>query len=698
MTEKWDDEDFRLDVKSVYGHDDLAGLGHLGSLPGEAPFVRGPYATMYRQRPWTIRQYAGYADAATSNLAYREALKHGAQGLSVAFDLPTHRGYDSDDPEVAGDVGLAGVAIDSADDMRRLFEGIPLDRVSVSMTMSGAVLPVLAAFLVAAEETGVPFDRLRGTIQNDILKEFMVRNTWIHAPGPSLRIATDVVEWLAAHAPRYNGMSVSGYHFQEAGADPVLELALTMANARAYVDALRARGLDVDAFCGGLSFFFGVGRQFFPEIAKLRAARLLWHDIVRERGGTNARATAMRMHCQTSGWTLTAQQPQNNIVRTAVEAMAAIFGGTQSLHTNGFDEALALPGAQAARLARDTQLILQHEFGLCDVADPWAGSYLVESLTGSMVKAARSVLAGIDAQGGILAALASGWVQRQIHRNALRTQARIDAGEDVVVGVNRYQNEEEGESQCLQVDGTRVRVEQGRRLASLRARRDDVAVTHALAALTDAARRGHRNLLACAIDAMRCRATVGECTQALLAVWPRHAVRPSCDGEHYGTLRATSVNWAQACRQVKALRDDMGRKPRVLLAKLGQDGHDRGVKVVAAGLADAGFEVKLAPLFQSAEAVAATACETGADAIGISTLGGAHLFQIPRLMQALQKRGLDLPIFVGGIVPDEHRRVLKEAGIEEIHGPGSPLERIVGGIVAVLRQRAAAFGKQIPMH
>ncbi|AQV97849.1 methylmalonyl-CoA mutase [Cupriavidus necator] len=684
MNAKQDNPAGDLQLKPVYGPDDLTGLGHLDGMPGEAPFVRGPYPTMYRGRPWTIRQYGGYGDAATSNLAYREALKQGAQGLSVAFDLPTHRGYDSDDPQAQADVGMAGVAIDSVEDMRRLFEGIALDRVSVSMTMSGAVLPVLAAFLVAAEESGVAFEQLRGTIQNDILKEFMVRNTWIHAPQPSLRIATDVVEWLAAHAPKFNGMSISGYHFQEAGADPVLELALTLANARTYVGLLRERGLDVDAFCGGLSFFFGVGKPFFVEIAKLRAARLLWHGIVCELGGTSARATAMRMHCQTSGWTLAAQQPLNNIARTTIEAMAAIFGGTQSLHTNGFDEALALPGAQASRVARDTQLILQHEFGLCEVADPWAGSYLIESLTGRMVTEVRAVLAHIDAQRGIVAALESGWVQRRIHQSALRTQARLDAREEVVVGVNRYRDPDDDRQECLEIDGTQVRAQQARRLVVLRGRRDGAAVRHALAALTDAARDGGRNLLACAIHAMRCRATVGECTRALLQVWPRHTVRSSYDAALYGTARAGSTEWLAACECVSALRERLGRAPRILVAKLGQDGHDRGAKAVAAGLADAGFVVELSPLFQSAEAVASSACDGDFDAIGISTLGGAHLELLPPLLHALRQRALDVPVFVGGIVPAGHRRLLRQCGVQEIFGPGTPMETMVSTIVAAL--------------
>lgn len=684
MSQEWNEPRFGMDLKPVYGQEDVVGLSHLGGMPGEAPFVRGPYPTMYRQRPWTIRQYAGYGDAATSNLAYREALRQGAQGLSVAFDLPTHRGYDSDDPEVAADVGMAGVAIDSADDMRRLFDGIPLDRVSVSMTMSGAVLPILAAFLVVAEEAGIPYARLRGTIQNDILKEFMVRNTWIHAPEPSLRIAAEVVEWLARYAPKFHGMSISGYHFQEAGADPALELALTLANARTYVDALRARGLDVDAFCGGLSFFFGVGKQFYKEIAKLRAARLLWHDIVHARGGTTAQAATMRMHCQTSGWTLAAQAPHNNIARTTIEAMAAVFGGTQSLHTNGFDEALALPSVDASRIARDTQLILQHEFSLCDVADPWSGSYLIESLTGRMVDTVRSILAEIDAHGGVLKALESGWVQQRIHRNALRTQARIDAGEEVVVGVNRFQADEEALPACLEIDGGRVRAEQTARLAALRARRDEHAVQQALGALAEAARRGGRNLLDCAIDAMRCRATVGECTRALLDVWPRYAAQPDYDKAHYGATRAGSPDWAAACERVRQLSAILGRSPRILVAKLGQDGHDRGAKAVAAALSDAGFLVRLTPLFQSAEAIAAQACDGDFDAIGISTLGGAHLAQVSMLFKALRQGGDTVPVFVGGIIPAPHRRTLQLAGVRGIYGPGTPLERIVTEIVMVL--------------
>lgn len=692
-----DPADMRWKLKPVYGPADIAGLDHLGSLPGEAPYVRGPYASMYRERPWTVRQYGGFADATASNLAYREALRQGAQGLSVAFDLPTHRGYDSDESEdeaAMADVGMAGVAIDSVDDMHRLFDGIPLDQVSVSMTMSGAVLPVMAAFLVAAEESGVPFHALRGTIQNDILKEFMVRNAWIHGPVPSLRIATDVVEWLGGHAPRFHGMSISGYHFQEAGADPVLELALTLANARTYLAQLSARGLDVDQFCGGLSFFFGVGKSFYVEIAKLRAARLLWHEIVSAHGGSSARATAMRMHCQTSGWSLAAQQPRNNIARTTVEALAAVFGGTQSLHTNGFDEALALPGAEASRLARDTQLMLQHEFGLCDVADPWAGSYLVESLTARVADGVRGLLAQIDAQGGVLAALQGGWVQRLIHRGALDQQARIDAGDDVIVGVNRYEQGGAEPQACSEVDGVSTRVRQAHRLGALRRTRDDAALRQALDALAVAARSGTGNLLDFAMDAMRCRATVGECTRALLAVWPRYKQPSSYQAGQYGATRAGSPSWAAACAKATGLCRRLGRPPRVLLAKLGQDGHDRGVRAVAGALTDAGFEVVLTPLFQSPQAVAVKAHNEGFDALGVSSLGGAHLGLVPALLDvlhAVRGQARTLPVFLGGIVPEQHMRQLRHAGVQRVFGPGTPMETIVTAIVMAITAALATM-------
>jgi methylmalonyl-CoA mutase len=623
-------------------------------------------------------------------LAYREALTNGAQGLSVAFDLPTHRGYDSDEEDATADVGMAGVAIDSVDDMHRLFEGIALDKVSVSMTMSGSVLPVMAAFLVAAEESGVAFEQLRGTIQNDILKEFMVRNTWVHAPEPSLRITTDVVEWLAEHAPGFNGMSISGYHFQEAGADPALELALTLANARCYLDLLRGRGLDVDDFCSHLSFFFGVGKSFFVEIAKLRAARLLWHEIVSDMGGSTARATAMRMHCQTSGWSLTAQQPLNNIARTTVEAMAAIFGGTQSLHTNGFDEAMALPSAEASRVALDTQHILQHEFGLCEVADPWAGSYLIESLTANVADAARDMISRIDAHGGVLGALEAGWLQRQIHLRALRVQGQVDSGEEIIVGVNQHTASDIEPPEYLKIDGASVRAHQTRRIAALRNRRDEAALRQALAALTESAITGKGNLLDFAIEAMRCRATVGECTRALLKVWPRHVQPLLYEHGRYGAERTKDPAWAEACARVSHLRAQCGRAPRVLLAKLGQDGHDRGARVVASALADAGYEVDMPPLFQSPKTIAQMVQERGFDAVGLSTHVGAHSDLIHTLLVQLGKihgKGAVPPIFVGGVVPADDAHNLCLAGVRGVYGPGTAMETIVADIASALEDR-----------
>jgi methylmalonyl-CoA mutase len=514
----------RVPRKPLYTAADLEGLAHLDSMPGAAPFVRGPYPSMYTTRPWTLRQYAGYADAADSNLAFRRALDRGAQGLSVAFDLPTQLGYDSTDDEARADVGLAGVAIDTVDDMARLFEGIALERVSVSMTMNGAVLPVLAAYIVAAEERGIAMASLSGTVQNDILKEFMVRNTCVFAPEPSMRIVADVVQFLSERMPRFKALSVSGYHFQEAGADASLELGLTFANARAYVRALRARGLNADAVCEQLSFFFGVGTDFFAEIAKLRAARLIWSGMAEEEGATSAKSRALRMHCQTSGWSLGATRTQNNIVRTTVEAMAAVFGGTQSLHTNAHDEALALPSASAAQLARDTQLILQHEMGLCDVVDPWAGSYMMESLTASVAASAREIVDEIEARGGALEAIRTGWVHRRIQERAAATQARIDSGTQTIVGANAFiaDDADDDAPACLAIDGERVRVQQSHRIADVLRRRDESRVRAALAALTRAARDDAGNLLALAIDCMRARATVGECTRALEAVWSRH--------------------------------------------------------------------------------------------------------------------------------------------------------------------------------
>ncbi|MEW9581679.1 methylmalonyl-CoA mutase [Paraburkholderia sp. DGU8] len=678
-------------LKALYTASDLQGVSHLGSRPGEAPFVRGPHASMYTQKPWTIRQYAGYADAADSNLAFRTALAEGAQGLSVAFDLPTHRGYDSDDPAAVADVGMAGVAIDSVEDMKRLFRQIPLDRVSVSMTMNGAVLPVLAAFIVAAQESGVQLQALTGTIQNDILKEYMVRNTWIFAPEPSLRIVADVVEYLAERAPRFNAMSISGYHFQEAGADAVLELALTLSNARTYVDALVKRGMNVERIGERLSFFFGVGTDFFVEVAKLRAARVVWAGIMSELGAREVRAQALRMHCQTSGWSLTAQQPQNNIVRTTIEAMAAVFGGTQSLHTNAYDEALALPGADASRLARDTQLIMQHEMGLCDVIDPWAGSYMMESITDDIARRVRDLMTQIATQGGVVEAIRSGWVQQRIHEAATRTQARIDGGQRVVVGVNRFRSPDADTTPgCLEVDGRRVRATQVRHLAELKAQRDDVLVSRALAALAQGARDGTGNLLALAIECIRARATIGECTGALEAVWPRYRMPSRFSSGIYGEARMVDAAWREACNRVSALTACLGRLPRVLIAKVGQDGHDRGAKIVAAALADAGFHVSLGALFRSPAEVVDDAIAANADVVGISSLSGAHLDLVAEVVRRLRVRRPTVAVVVGGIIPDEHARLLRRNGIFAVLGPGTPMESIVASFVETVERALAS--------
>ncbi|MEK6422551.1 MAG: methylmalonyl-CoA mutase [Burkholderia gladioli] len=680
-------------LKPVYTRADLDGLAHLdgNALPGELPFVRGPHPGMYTARPWTIRQYTGHADAAETNLAFRAAVAGQADGLSVAFDLPTQRGYDSDHPEAAADVGLAGVAIDSADDMLRLFDGIPLERVSVSMTMNGAVLPVLAAFIVAAGELGVPPAQLTGTIQNDILKEYPVRHTWIHAPEPSLRIVADVVAHLAEHVPRFNALSVSGYHFQEAGADPVLELALTLANARTYVERLAAAGLDADAVCARLSFFFGVGTDFYTEIAKLRAARLLWAELAAACGARSPRARALRMHCQTSGFSLTAREPDHNIVRVTVEAMAAVFGGTQSLHTNAFDEALALPSAGAARLARNTQQILQHEMGLCDTADPWAGSYLMESLTDGIAARVREILAEIDAQGGMLAAIESGWVRRRVRAGAEAVQARIDAGEQAVVGVNRFVADDAGPAPgCREIDGRHVRAMQRARLERTRAQRDPARVAATLQALGDAARGGPGagNLLALAIACMRARATVGECTAALEQVWPRYAPPDDAPMRAYADARRGDAAWLAARSRVEALAARLGRPPAIVLAKLGQDGHDRGLNAIASALADAGFAVVRAPLFASAarlaERIAAQAAAGPVDLVGVSTLSGAHLDTVPALLEALAVQAIDVPVVVGGIVPDAHASRLTAAGVRAVFGPGTPMEALVVQLAAIV--------------
>jgi methylmalonyl-CoA mutase len=658
-------------MKPLYRAADLEGLKHLDGLPGEAPFVRGPYPGMYTERPWTLRQYAGFASAAETNRWFRLSLADGVQGLSVAFDLPTHRGYDSDAAEACADVGHAGVAIDSVEDMRELFADIDLSRVSVSMTMNGAVLPVLAAFIVAAEESGVAAHQLSGTIQNDILKEFMVRNTYVYAPEPSLRIATDIFEYLTGLLPRFNALSVSGYHLQEAGADPVLELALTLVNARTYVECAKARGLDLDLFCSRLSFFFAIGSDFYLEVAKLRAARLLWAEMSAALGVSSPRARALRTHCQTSGWSLAAQGAQNNIVRTTVEAMAAVFGGTQSLHTNAWDEALGLPSAEAAQLARNTQLILQDEFGICDSVDPWAGSYLMESLTATLADAARQIIAQVDAEGGVLATLDSGWIDQRIHAAAVRTQARIDAGITPILGITRHPQPAADAVACQAVDSAQVRQRQLLRLDALRQHRDSASVARCLEALTRCAQQGEGNLLAATIAAIRARATVGECTAALERVWPRHQVAQRFCRGAYAEQRLGEPVWDALQRAVAELSAQCGHAPRLLFSKLGQDGHDRGVRLLASIMSDLGFEVHLGPLFQCPDEVMALARQQAVDLIGVSSLAGAHSELLPRLLQSLAANDLRLPVVVGGIIPAADITALKRIGVAACFGPGS---------------------------
>ncbi|BFG78941.1 methylmalonyl-CoA mutase [Paraburkholderia terrae] len=670
-------------LKRVYTRADIEGVAHLDSMPGEAPFVRGPFASMYTEKPWTIRQYTGYAQAADTNLAFRTALAEGAQGLSVAFDLPTQRGYDSDDPTVSADVGMTGVAIDTVEDMARLFDDIPLDRVSVSMTMNGAVLPVLAAFIVAADESGVHASQLRGTIQNDILKEFMVRNTGIFAPEPSLRITADAAAYLAQHVPRFNALSVSGYHFQEAGADAVLELALTMANARTYVDTLVARGMQANDACERMSFFFGVGTDFYVEVAKLRAARLLWSEIAAQCGATSDKGRALRMHCQTSGWSLTAQKPMNNVVRTTVEALAAVFGGTQSLHTNAYDEALALPCAESSRLARDTQLVLQHETGVCDVVDPWAGSYMMEALTADIASRARTVIDEIDASGGVVEAIRSGWIRARIHESALRVQADIESGQRVIVGVNRFMTDDEDEPPVTHaLDAVQIRTLQAGRIAQVKRSRDATHVRDTLAALQWAARNGEGNLLELTIECMRVRATVGECTQALEAVWPRHVVDLPISARMYGEMQSSDAEWVTARAAVERVTKHLGRAPRILLAKLGQDGHDRGARVVAAALTDAGFDVTTGAMFASAEDVSELALKHDVDMIGVSSLAGAHVELVSGLLDALRKRRARIPVVIGGNIDSASWHALKERGVARCFPTGASIQTIVTELAA----------------
>jgi methylmalonyl-CoA mutase len=663
-----------ITVKPLYTAEDLTGLPHANTLPGFEPFVRGPQATMYAVRPWTIRQYAGFSTAQESNAFYRQALAAGAQGVSVAFDLATHRGYDSDHPRVTGDVGKAGVAIDTVEDMKILFDGIPLDTVSVSMTMNGAVLPVLAGYIVAAEEQGVAQAALSGTIQNDILKEFMVRNTYIYPPEPSMRIVADIIEYTARQMPKFNSISISGYHMQEAGANQALELAFTLADGMEYVKAAVARGLDVDAFAGRLSFFWAVGMNFYLEIAKMRAARLLWCRIMKGFGAKNPKSLMLRTHCQTSGWSLTEQDPYNNIVRTSIEAMAAVFGGTQSLHTNSFDEAIALPTEFSARIARNTQLILQEETHITSVVDPWAGSYLMEKLTQDMADKAWSIIDEVQAQGGMTRAVDTGWAKLKIEASAAEKQARIDSGQDVIVGVNKYKPQAQDRVEILEVDNVKVREGQIALLARVKAQRDSTKVRSALDALTACARSGQGNLLALSIEAMRLRATVGEVSDALEKVFGRHRADIQKVTGVYAAAYDSAEGWEQLQREIAAFGEQQGRRPRVMIAKLGQDGHDRGAKVVATAFADLGFDVDIGPLFQTPEECARQAIENDVHAVGVSTLAAGHKTLVPAIIAELRKQGADdVIVFVGGVIPQQDYEFLYGAGVKGIYGPGTPI-------------------------
>ena len=661
-----------IDIKPLYTEEDVAGIPHLGSLPGFEPFVRGPRATMYAGRPWTIRQYAGFSTAEESNAFYRKALAAGQQGVSVAFDLATHRGYDSDHPRVEGDVGKAGVAIDSVEDMKILFDGIPLEKVSVSMTMNGAVIPVLASFIVAGEEQGVPREKLSGTIQNDILKEFMVRNTYIYPPEPSMGIVADIIEYTAREMPKFNSISISGYHIQEAGATLVQELAFTLADGREYVRAALRKGLDVDAFAGRLSFFFAIGMNFFMEAAKLRAARLLWSRLMKEFNPRDPRSLMLRTHCQTSGVSLQEQDPYNNIVRTAYEALAAVLGGTQSLHTNSFDEAIALPTEFSARIARNTQLILQHETGVTKVVDPLAGSYYVERLTHELAEKAWALMEEIEAMGGMTRAVAEGLPKRMIEEAAIRKQAAVDRGETVIVGVNKYRLENEDEIDILSIDNTAVREAQIARIEKVKRQRDPKRLAAALEALEKVARSGEGNILEAAVEASRARAMVGEISDALRRAFSEYDAVPELVGEVYGAAYKDEPEYRTIVSRLEEFSSRIGEKPKVMVAKLGQDGHDRGARVIASAFGDIGFEVCAGPLFQTPEEAAQMAIASKVRVVGVSSLTAGHRTLVPRLIEALKAKGAENIIVVcGGVIPRQDHQFLFDHGVAAVFGPGS---------------------------
>ena len=674
-----------IDVQPVYGADDLEGLDHLGSFPGEAPFTRGVKSTMYAGRPWTIRQYAGFSTAEESNAFYRKALAAGQQGVSVAFDLATHRGYDSDHPRVVGDVGKAGVAIDSVEDMKVLFDGIPLDKVSVSMTMNGAVIPILANFIVAGEEQGHDRSVLSGTIQNDILKEFMVRNTYVYPPEPSMQIVADIIEYTANEMPKFNSISISGYHMQEAGANLVQELAFTLADGREYVRTAIAAGMDVDKFAPRLSFFFCIGMNFFMEAAKLRAARLLWSRIMDEFQPKDPKSSMLRTHCQTSGVSLQEQDPYNNVIRTAYEAMSAVLGGTQSLHTNALDEAIALPTENSSRIARNTQLILQEETGVTNVVDPLAGSYYVEKLTHDMAEAAWKLIEEVEEMGGMTKAVASGMPKLRIEEAAAQRQAGQDRGTDVIVGVNKYRRDKEDAIDIMDVDNVAVRDSQIKRLESIRASRDEAACTAALAEMTRRAKKGG-NLLEAAVEAARARATVGEISMAMEEEFGRHRAEVKTLAGVYGAAYEGDAGFAAIQKSVEEFAEDEGRRPRMLVVKMGQDGHDRGAKVIATAFADIGFDVDVGPLFQTPAEAAQDAVDNDVHVIGISSQAAGHKTLAPQLVKALKEAGAeDILVICGGVIPQQDYQFLYDAGVKAIFGPGTNIPHAAQDILKLIR-------------
>lgn len=675
----------KIAVKSVYGPADAANLPHTDFVAGIPPYLGGPYPTMYTFRPWTVRQYAGFSTAEESNAFYRRNLAAGQKGLSVAFDLATHRGYDSDHPRVTGDVGKAGVAIDSVEDMKILFDQIPLDQMSVSMTMNGAVIPIMAFYIVAAEEQGVEPAKLAGTIQNDILKEFMVRNTYIYPPQPSMRIIGDIFRYTAQHMPRFNSISISGYHMQEAGATADIELAYTLADGLEYIRTGLAAGLGIDDFAPRLSFFWGIGMNHFMEIAKMRAARMLWAKLVKQFDPKNAKSMALRTHCQTSGWSLTEQDPFNNVARTCVEAMAAAFGGTQSLHTNSLDEAIALPTDFSARIARNTQLYLQEETNITNAIDPWAGSYYVESLTHDIAQRAWALIQEVEELGGMAKAIETGLPKMRIEEAAARKQARIDSGKDVIVGVNRFQLDEEEPIEILEVDNTAVRKSQIDRLETLKAARDNEAVANALQALTEASKNNQANLLEAAVDAARKRATLGEISDAMEAVFGRYKAETKAISGVYSSEVMGDNHFANARELADTFAAQEGRRPRIMIAKMGQDGHDRGAKVIATSFADIGFDVDIGPLFQTPAEAALQAAENDVHILGVSSLAAGHKTLVPQVIAELQKIGRDdIMVICGGVIPQQDYQFLYDAGVVGVFGPGTVISEAAIEILKIL--------------